>query len=152
MAAAATNGLAPKITLYTNHGCPWAHRAHIALKELQLPYEEVIIDLGRPREEWYLEINPVGNLFPISLQQATEGQASLTKLREVSFHRSNTRTRALTPSSRSPASSPNSSPIPIPLTSFLRPMPRLPLLCSELRSISSSTPISPRSIRSCTRS
>lgn len=62
MAAATTNGLAPNITLYTNHGCPWAHRAHIALKELQLPFEEVIIDLERPRDEWYLKINPVSSL------------------------------------------------------------------------------------------
>ncbi|MCJ1484137.1 hypothetical protein MMC06_004305, partial [Schaereria dolodes] len=40
--------------------CPWAHRVHITLKELNLPYEEVIIDLERPREEWYLKINPRG--------------------------------------------------------------------------------------------
>jgi glutathione S-transferase len=57
---AQVNGNAPKITLYTNHGCPWAHRAHIVLKELGLPYEEVIIDLSKPREPWYLEINPRG--------------------------------------------------------------------------------------------
>lgn len=48
------------MTLYTNHGCPWAHRAHITLRELNLPYEEVIISLDRPREPWYLEINPRG--------------------------------------------------------------------------------------------
>ncbi|KAK4691046.1 glutathione S-transferase, partial [Lecanoromycetidae sp. Uapishka_2] len=54
------NGLQPKITLYTNHGCPWAHRAHITLRELGLPYEEVIIPLDRPRDPWYLEINPRG--------------------------------------------------------------------------------------------
>jgi len=50
----------PAITLYTNHMCPWAHRAHIALRELGLPYKEVIIDLQRPREEWYLKVNPRG--------------------------------------------------------------------------------------------
>jgi len=50
----------PAITLYTNHMCPWAHRAHIALRELGLPYKEVIIDLQKPREEWYLKINPRG--------------------------------------------------------------------------------------------
>lgn len=50
----------PKITLYTNHGCPWAHRAHIALRETGLQYDEVIIDLSRPRDEWYLKINPRG--------------------------------------------------------------------------------------------
>ncbi len=58
--AATTNGNhQPAIKFYTNHGCPWAHRAHIVLKELGLPYEEVIIDLGTPREPWYLELNPV---------------------------------------------------------------------------------------------
>jgi glutathione S-transferase len=50
---------APKITLYTNHGCPYAHRAHIALKESGLEYEEVFIDLDQPREPWYLKVNPV---------------------------------------------------------------------------------------------
>jgi glutathione S-transferase len=55
-----SNGASPKITLYTNHGCPWAHRAHITLKELGLPYDEVLIDLNTPREEWYLKINPRG--------------------------------------------------------------------------------------------
>ena len=48
-----------KITLYTNHRCPWAHRAHIVIKELGLQYDEVIIDLDKPREPWYLEVNPV---------------------------------------------------------------------------------------------
>ncbi|EOA91997.1 hypothetical protein ACJQWK_03607 [Exserohilum turcicum] len=54
------NGNAPKITLYTNHRCPYAHRAHIVVKELGLPYDEVIIDLDKPREQWYLDINPRG--------------------------------------------------------------------------------------------
>ena len=48
-----------KITLYTNHDCPYAHRARIALIELGLPFEDVIIDLDTPREPWYLKINPV---------------------------------------------------------------------------------------------
>lgn len=52
----------PKITLYTNRGCPWAHRAHIALKESGLNYEEVTIDLNTPREPWYLEVNPVSSI------------------------------------------------------------------------------------------
>lgn len=56
----ATNGIgSPEIILYTNHGCPWAHRAHIVIKELGLPYKEEIIDLDRPRDPWYLKVNPV---------------------------------------------------------------------------------------------
>jgi glutathione S-transferase len=68
----ATNGLAnghsngesnssnPSITLYTSHYCPWAHRAHIILSELGLPYKEEIIDLTVPRHPDYLAINPRG--------------------------------------------------------------------------------------------
>ncbi|OJJ99642.1 hypothetical protein ASPACDRAFT_1888324 [Aspergillus aculeatus ATCC 16872] len=52
--------MSPKITLYTNRLCPWAHRAHIALIELGIDYEEVTIDLDTPREPWYLEVNPRG--------------------------------------------------------------------------------------------
>ncbi|KAF7558410.1 hypothetical protein G7046_g5737 [Stylonectria norvegica] len=49
-----------KLTLYTNHACPWAHRAHIVLAELGLPFEEKIIDLSTPRTAEYLKINPRG--------------------------------------------------------------------------------------------
>ncbi|KAI9733832.1 MAG: hypothetical protein M1818_007099 [Claussenomyces sp. TS43310] len=55
-----TNGASPKIVLYTNHGCPWAHRAHIALAALELPFEEHIIDLNVPRTPEYLAVNPRG--------------------------------------------------------------------------------------------
>ncbi|KAJ5894208.1 hypothetical protein N7495_005899 [Penicillium taxi] len=57
---------APKIILYTNRTCPWAHRAHIALKESGLEYEEVTIDLDTPREPWYLKVNPRGLVPSIS--------------------------------------------------------------------------------------
>lgn len=50
----------PLVTLFTNHGCPWAHRAHITLRALKIPYDEVIIPLDRPREPWYLKVNPRG--------------------------------------------------------------------------------------------
>ncbi|RVX70988.1 hypothetical protein B0A52_06146 [Exophiala mesophila] len=56
----------PDILLYTNHGCPWAHRAHIALNELGIDFKEEIIDLDRPRDPWYLEINPRGLVPSIS--------------------------------------------------------------------------------------
>jgi glutathione S-transferase len=50
----------PTIKLYTNHSCPWAHRAHIALAELGLSFETEIIDLATPRTAEYLKINPRG--------------------------------------------------------------------------------------------
>ena len=57
--SASLNGSSTNITFYTNHACPWAHRVHIILAELKIPYEEVIIDLSKPREDWYLKINHV---------------------------------------------------------------------------------------------
>jgi len=48
------------LILYTNYSCPWAHRAHIILKELGIPYKEEIIDLSVPRTAEYLKINPRG--------------------------------------------------------------------------------------------
>ncbi|KAK5704004.1 hypothetical protein LTR97_003017 [Elasticomyces elasticus] len=55
-----SHNMSPKITLYTNHSCPYAQRAHITLDSLNLKYEEVIIDLATPRPQWYLDINPRG--------------------------------------------------------------------------------------------
>ncbi|CAG1988117.1 unnamed protein product [Fusarium graminearum] len=48
------------ITLYTSHKCPFAHRAHITLTELNIPFKEEIIDLDKPRSPEYLQINPRG--------------------------------------------------------------------------------------------
>ncbi|KAM5349090.1 hypothetical protein ACJ41O_008913 [Fusarium nematophilum] len=54
------------IILYTNHRCPWAHRAHIVLSELGLPFKEEIIDLDTPRTPEYLKVNPRGLVPSIS--------------------------------------------------------------------------------------
>jgi len=50
----------PKVILYTNYQCPWAHRAQIAIKEIGIEYETVHIDLSVPRTPEYLAINPRG--------------------------------------------------------------------------------------------
>lgn len=39
---------------------PGAHRAHITLAELGIPFEEEIIDLSTPRTPEYLKVNPRG--------------------------------------------------------------------------------------------
>lgn len=52
--------MAPKISLYTAHHCPWAHRAQIALRELDLEFETVLVDINIPRTSEYLAINPTG--------------------------------------------------------------------------------------------
>ncbi|KAI1383733.1 glutathione S-transferase domain-containing protein [Hypoxylon trugodes] len=67
----------PKIILYTNHGCPWAHRAHIALAELKLPFEEKIIDLTVPRTPEYLKINPRGLVPALSFNSEILTESSV---------------------------------------------------------------------------
>ncbi|KAJ5355892.1 hypothetical protein N7517_010501 [Penicillium concentricum] len=67
----------PKIILYTSRLCPWAHRAHIALKEIGLEYEEVTIDLSKPREPWYLEVNPRGLVPTISYDGAIISESGI---------------------------------------------------------------------------
>ncbi|KAF2092184.1 thioredoxin-like protein [Saccharata proteae CBS 121410] len=52
--------IAPKITFYTFPDCPWCQRVHILLQELELPFEQVYIELSEPRPQWYLDINPRG--------------------------------------------------------------------------------------------
>lgn len=54
-----------KIILFADHGCPFAHRAYITLHELGLPYEDVLVNLNKPREDWYLRINPVSLLYAV---------------------------------------------------------------------------------------
>lgn len=52
--------MSPNIVLYTAHHCPWAYRAQIALRELGLAFETVVIDISVPRSPEYLAINPCG--------------------------------------------------------------------------------------------
>lgn len=52
--------MAPTITLYTAHHCPFAHRVQIALRELELKFETYLVDITVPRIPDYLAINPSG--------------------------------------------------------------------------------------------
>ncbi|KAL7783872.1 thioredoxin-like protein [Trichoderma ceciliae] len=65
------------IILYTNHGCPWAHRVHIALSELHVPVDEVIIDLDVPRTAEYLAINPAGLVPAISYNDTVISESAI---------------------------------------------------------------------------
>ncbi|KAK7522402.1 glutathione-S-transferase-like protein omega 1 [Phyllosticta citriasiana] len=59
--------VAPHITLYTFPDCPDCQRIHILLTELKLPFEQVFIDINKPREQWYLDINPRGLVPSLAL-------------------------------------------------------------------------------------
>nr|POF17484.1 glutathione s-transferase omega-1 [Quercus suber] len=71
------------LTLYTDHNCPFAHRAHIVLAELGLRFEEVLIDLNTPRPAWYLALNPRGLVPIIRFTTAGDGTTVLTESRIV---------------------------------------------------------------------
>jgi glutathione S-transferase len=47
------------ITFYTHPDCTDSHRIHIALKELNLAYEEKVVNPNELKEPWYLDLNPV---------------------------------------------------------------------------------------------
>jgi glutathione S-transferase len=49
-----------KITIYTAHHCPFAHRVQIILRELSLDFETCLVDITIPRTPEYLAINPNG--------------------------------------------------------------------------------------------
>ncbi|KAF2812398.1 thioredoxin-like protein [Mytilinidion resinicola] len=98
----AANGTTPKITLYTNHRCPWAHRAHITLKEIGLPYEEVIIDLDRPRDPWYLEVNPRGLVPSIKYSNGAIKDEIITESGIVSQFLADAHPSHLLPTSNTP--------------------------------------------------
>ncbi|KAF2493219.1 thioredoxin-like protein, partial [Lophium mytilinum] len=98
----AANGTTPKITLYTNHRCPWAHRAHITLKEIGLPYEEVIIDLDRPRDPWYLEVNPRGLVPSIKYSNGAIKDEIITESGIVSQFLADAHPSHLLPASNTP--------------------------------------------------
>lgn len=68
---------------------PGAHRAHIALAELNVPFEEEIIDLSVPRTQEYLKINPRGLVPSLSYngQIITESAIVSTFLADT-FHSS----------------------------------------------------------------
>lgn len=55
-----TTKMVPRIVLYAAHHCPFAQRSQIALRELGLPFETVLVDITVPRTADYLAINPRG--------------------------------------------------------------------------------------------
>jgi len=68
----ATVGADPTTPLqfFTTPGntCPYAARAYIVLKELNIPFEVTDVS-GRPKPDWYLRINPRGKVPAIRIPQ-----------------------------------------------------------------------------------
>ncbi|KAF9927973.1 hypothetical protein BGZ75_007014 [Mortierella antarctica] len=52
----------PQLTLYSSPICPFAARAVLAMAETKQEHEAIAIDLAVPRPDWYLHINPYGQV------------------------------------------------------------------------------------------
>ncbi|KAG0208810.1 hypothetical protein BGX28_000353 [Mortierella sp. GBA30] len=52
----------PKLTLYSSPVCPYAARAVLAMAETSQAHEAISIDINVPRPDWYLHINPYGQV------------------------------------------------------------------------------------------
>lgn len=50
-----------QLTLISHHLCPYVQRAAIALREKDVPFERVDIDLAK-KPDWFLKISPLGKV------------------------------------------------------------------------------------------
>ncbi|KAF9161392.1 hypothetical protein DFQ26_004611 [Actinomortierella ambigua] len=57
-----------KLTLYQHPLCPYAQRALMAAEITKQEIEKVFIDVTIPREEWYLKINPYGQVPALKIE------------------------------------------------------------------------------------
>ena len=64
----------PALTLYTSKTSVFAQRVNILLNHLQVPFEEVQIPLDRPREPWFLALNPHGLVPTLAIEDASSGK------------------------------------------------------------------------------
>ncbi|CAE8743865.1 unnamed protein product [Polarella glacialis] len=81
----ATQGKPPALTLYrdTNGWCPFCERVWIALREKDIPYDEVLISLF-DKPQWFKDMVPTGNVpavkFSGSGEVVWESEAILRRL------------------------------------------------------------------------
>jgi glutathione S-transferase len=61
-------------TLYTSKNSIYGQRVNIILRHLQVPFAEVLVPLDRPREPWYLAINPRGLVPALEIEDNTSGK------------------------------------------------------------------------------
>jgi glutathione S-transferase len=64
----------PKLILYTSKTSVYGQRVNILLHHLQVPFTQVVIPLDRPREPWYLAINPRGMVPALEIEDIDSGE------------------------------------------------------------------------------
>ncbi len=53
--------MSESLTLISHYLCPYVQRAVIALKEKEIPFEQIYIDLGN-KPDWFRQISPLGKV------------------------------------------------------------------------------------------
>ncbi len=94
-----------KLTLISHHLCPYVQRATIALREKDVPFERVNVDLA-DKPGWFVRLSPLGKV-PL-LQVGQRSSSNRVSFWNTSKRRS--RTRSIRPTrSNAPSTAPGSN-------------------------------------------
>lgn len=66
-----------EIKLYSIAVCPFAQRTRILLKRKGVPFQLTEIDITKPRPDWFLELNPLGQVPVIEHRGAVLNESSV---------------------------------------------------------------------------
>ncbi|MET3390430.1 MULTISPECIES: glutathione S-transferase family protein [Variovorax] len=66
----------PSLTLVSHLLCPYVQRAAIALREKNVPFERIVIDLAN-KPQWFLDISPLGKVPLLKARRPEGGEAVL---------------------------------------------------------------------------
>lgn len=66
----------PSLTLVSHLLCPYVQRAAIALREKNVPFERIVIDLAN-KPQWFLDISPLGKVPLLKVRRPEGGEAVL---------------------------------------------------------------------------
>ena len=66
----------PTLTLVSHLLCPYVQRAAIALREKEVAFERVVIDLAN-KPDWFLKISPLGKVPLLRVPRAEDGESVL---------------------------------------------------------------------------
>ena len=66
----------PSLTLVSHLLCPYVQRAAIALREKNVPFERIVIDLAN-KPQWFQDISPLGKVPLLKVRRPEGGEAVL---------------------------------------------------------------------------
>jgi glutathione S-transferase len=66
-----------ELTIYSMVVCPYAQRTRMLLEAKDIPYKVTELDISKPRPEWFLKINPSGQVPVIEHGQRILNESSI---------------------------------------------------------------------------